>query len=122
MKPFDLEAAKRGDPICVETTGAKVHFLAVDPQTANLWARVEGEQMPRCWTRAGQEMGMGEIAAPWALPPRRLLMAPKKRTVWVNVHAGPAQDAFWHDTQAQADTNAYSERIGGKAWPLEIEE
>lgn len=120
MKPFDLESAQRGEPIR-DTAGTKVHFLAVDPQTGNVWARVEGEQTPCLWTRMGKEIHL-PLSQP-LLPPRYLSMAPKQRTVWVNLYHGSAQEAYWYDTQEQADLHAMaSNRIGGKAWPLEIEE
>lgn len=126
MKLFDFEAAKRGDPICIEG-GAKVYFLAVDPQTGHVWARVDGENVPVCWDRTGKEM----YVFPWppTLPSRQIFMVPKKRTVFVNAYpthadgtCANAGDAFWYDTPENADAVARDTRIGGKAWPMEIEE
>ncbi len=47
---------------------------------------------------------------------------PVKRTVWVNLYPGPRQYAYHYNTQQEADSDWDSGRIGGKAWPLDIEE
>ena len=50
-----------------------------------------------------------------------LFMAPIKRTVWVNLY-GRQLESVCHSTEEDADKHASSDRIGGKAYPLEIEE
>jgi hypothetical protein len=104
MKPFDLEAAKRGDPIYETTMSALVHFVGIDSEGEYV---VEHQHL--MYRRTGNE----------------LRMAPKKRTVWVNLYSH--SEAFHYSTQKEADAdsremNAANPRIGGKAWPLEIEE
>ena len=51
-----------------------------------------------------------------------LSMVPMKRTVWVNLYSDG--EAFYHYTQKEADdldSEAIAERIGGKAYLVEIE-
>lgn len=47
--------------------------------------------------------------------------APVKRTVWVNLY-GRQLESVCHPTEEDADKHASPNRIGGKAYPLEIEE
>ena len=51
-------------------------------------------------------------------------MAPKKRTVWVNFYENGW--AYYGDSEYDAEINASGyntiKRIGGRAWPVEIEE
>jgi hypothetical protein len=98
MTPFDLEAAKRGAPITCD--GTEVFFIGTDSK-GNIVIECNGSISTslRCY----------------------LYMAPVKRTVWVNVYKKHGV-ACHYDTQAEADKQACSDRIGGKAWPLEIEE
>lgn len=107
MKPFDLAAALRGEHV-VTVNGTNVHFVGVE---------VTG--MPVIQFMGGPLVGQFHKAAM-----RDLFMAPKKRTVWVNLKPGDQHEgaARWHATPADADTVAPHDRIGGKAWPLEIEE
>lgn len=97
MKPFDLEAAKRGDPI-VADVDQKILFIGLD-SSGNVVA---------------------EDSDGWLVKyrPQNLFMAPKKRTVWVNLYQ-------YFDTEEDADaahTIADFQRIGCKAYPVEIEE
>ena len=52
-----------------------------------------------------------------------LFMAPRKLTVWVNVYP-PGTNCFaWaYETEAIANNYAGRNRIGNRAWPLEIED
>lgn len=117
MKPFDLEAAKRGEPI-VTRDGRPVKFIAHVPE-ANDGARVV-------------VMFDGEIESHWedgsyytksAASRNDLFMAPRKRTVWVNVYP-PDTNCFGgaYETEAIANNYAGRNRIGNRAWPLEIED
>ena len=107
MKPFDLEAAKRGDPIQMKY-GRKLEFVAYVPE-----ARPEHRVVvldPPTGIMAGVSKG-------------DVFMAPKRRTVWVNLFMWG--EAYHYPSQEAADNayvRTYSERIGGRAWPLEIEE
>jgi len=51
-----------------------------------------------------------------------LFMAPKRRTVWLNLYPKACNTAHFYATQKEADRSADPSRIGGKAWPLEVEE
>lgn len=100
MKPFDLEAAKRGEPICL-ADGQIVDFIGVDSKG---YIVVESDLN---WAARIDCFYSGELH-----------MAPKKRTVWVNLYQ-------YFDTQEDADaahTIADFQRIGCKAYPVEIEE
>ena len=101
MKPFDLEAAKRGEPI-VNSNGRPLHYIGVD--TTNT---IVLEDSLNGWIyRAEAEC---------------VFMAPKKRTVWVNMHPD-CEVASWYATKALADMWGIEPRIGNKAYPVEIEE
>jgi hypothetical protein len=97
MKPFDLEAAKRGEPIACDDI--EVFFIGTDSKE-NIVVEFNGRisTVLRCY----------------------LYMAPVKRTVWVNLYSHSG--ASFYNTEAEADKRASGDRFGGKAWPLEIEE
>ena len=52
-----------------------------------------------------------------------LFMAPKMRTVWANLYAihDTHGKVHFHSSQEEADDAASHERVGGRAWPIEIE-
>ena len=111
MKPFDLEAAKRGEPI-VTRDGREAKFIAHVPELnfpvlvllgVGLWqARKDGT------SNVGVHVD--------------LFMAPKNRTVWVNFFE-PSMACFYYASEDLADAGYEScKRIGGKAYPVEIEE
>ena len=97
MKPFDLEAAKRGEPI-MNNQKDNLDFVGVKRNGTIVVEYVSGQ------------IGVYE--------PRHLFMAPKKRTVWVNLY----QVFYTEDDADAADTIAKAHRFGGKAYPVEIEE
>jgi hypothetical protein len=102
MKPFDIEAAKRGEPI-TSSDGKLWYFVGV----TRSWAIVV-------------ENRNGDLSAFQAC---HLYMTPKKRTVWVNFYSNG--EAYYHYTQKEADdvdAETCHERKGGKAYPVEIEE
>lgn len=102
MKPFDLEAAKRGEPI-VAQAGFRRIFVGVDS--------------------AGYVVAEDEIGHLHRHSPENIFMAPKKRTVWVNLYFDG--EAFYHYTKEEADdldSGASASRLSGKAYPVEIEE
>ena len=107
MKPFDLEAAKRGDPIQMKY-GRKLEFVAYVPE-----ARPEHRVVvldPPTGIMAGVSKG-------------DVFMAPKRRTVWVNLFTWA--EACYYPSQEAADSAQEREkykRVGDRAWPLEIEE
>lgn len=115
MKPFDLEKALAGDPV-VTRDGREVTQIHLFDTTAKhrlfgvLFGEVEAFSIDgRYWDNGDSEAD--------------LFMAPKKRTVWVNLYAH-RPNAFYYNTQEDADVDLVSElpRIGNKAYPIEIEE
>lgn len=114
MKPFDLEAAKRGEPI-VTRDGRETFFVGI----------CKGDRPIVVCDSAGNLTRLlhdGDYTANGAHM-YDLFMAPKKRTVWVNLYEFRQQlGDHWHDTEELADITADEGRIGNKAWPVEIEE
>lgn len=115
MKPFDLDAAKRGEPI-VCRDGTPVKFIAYVPEAHDPEKIVVHSSMHGVSTRHPEGCRYRSTASEFDL-----FMAPIKRTVWVNLYPGSGS-TYYHDTQEVADERAGRDRIGGKAWPLEIEE
>ena len=115
LKPFNLERAKAGDPI-VTCDGRKAKFIAHVPEakdtakvvvliTSNVYSFRENG---RVWSWEDDQMD--------------LYMASKKRTVWVNLYLDGTTDSEFFDAKDEADRYASHSRIGGKAYPIEIEE
>ena len=117
MKPFDLEAAKRGEPI-VTRDGRPAKFIAHVPE-ANAYYQVEALFSGLISTYA-----VSGRAYPDKTPcDVDLFMAPRKRTVWVNVYPPEARNfGGSYETEAIANNYASPKRIGCRAWPLEIED
>ena len=116
MKPFDLEAAKRGEPI-VCRDGTPVKFIAHVPEAY--------EQLRVVFLRGKQVQAVYESGKEFRDCEDRfdLFMAPKKRIVWVNLYPDRVA-GNWYDSEADANRGSSSlwNRIGGKAYPVEIEE
>ena len=112
MKPFDLEAAKAGAPI-VTRDGRPAKFIAhvaeANP-SQRLLVLIDGA--------AYTKFESGKYAA--HVSDNDLFMAPVKRTVWANVYGYGG--ATWYNTEKDADDGALNARLGGRAWPIEIEE
>lgn len=112
MKPFDLEAALAGAPV-VTRDGIPVTQLTQfdindgEPLRGVRRGRVLSFQKDGRYTSSGDSND-------------DLFMAPVKRVVWVNLYEGA--HAFHYATEKEADNKGSSERVGGKAHPLEIEE
>ena len=114
MKPFDLEAAKAGAPI-VTRDGRPAKFIAhvAEAQPSQrLVVLIDGGVYTKF------ESG-GYSKSPAHVSPNDLFMAPVKRTVWANVYGYGG--ATWYDIEKAADDGALSGRLGGRAWPIEIE-
>ena len=117
MKPFDLEAAKAGAPI-VTRDGRPARFIAhvgeAQP-SQRLVVLIDGGVYTKF--EDGSYLGRpgrgGETG-------NDLFMAPTKRAVWVNLYK--QRTAVWHDTEKDADDRTRGNRLGGRAWPIEIEE
>jgi hypothetical protein len=107
VKPFDLEAAKRGEPM-VSRDGRKViHFHHIETDAGRLNCVVQFEGSNSCgWTSSdGRQNSVSE-------DDNDLFMAPKKRTVYVQVFgiaadAGgvPALRAVAFENKADAERN-----------------
>lgn len=117
MKPFDLEAAKRGEPI-ITRDGVGAHFIAHTDKVTGAYkvmAVVNGEWYS--FTEQGKRH-------PGGMSLVDLFMAPKTRTVWLNLYdIHPSHGSgYFYPSQEEADEGALPKRIGDRAWPLEIEE
>ena len=117
MKPFDLEAAKRGEPI-VTRGGEAAKFIAHVPE-ANACYQVVALFSGLISTYAAS----GHVYSEKTPYDADLFMAPRKRTVWVNVYPPEARNfGGSYETEAIANNYASPKRIGNRAWPLEIED
>jgi hypothetical protein len=110
MKPFDLEAAKSGDPVYMDAryTGwnyvGPVYFVGVSENGLPV-----------------VEIG----AKPTRVSPEYLRMAPKKRTVWINPYRrGSRTEAAWHDAESIAHlmTEGCEDLLVARAVAIEIED
>jgi len=109
MKPFDLEAAKRGEPICTENN-KPLRFICFDEVSNRIVYGYEGKRI------AHTDLMIANTC---------IFMAPKKRTVWVNLYPDGITGVYWSNSEAVADERNNTDpdtRIGGKAYPVEIEE
>jgi len=113
MKPFDLEAAQRGDKL-ITRAGEEAEFIAYVPKAGKYYQVLAlSGSMPKTYDTEGRFLEGAESTYD-------LFMAPKKRTIWVNVYS-VGQSAYYN-TEELADERGNIGRIGNKAWPLEIEE
>jgi len=113
MKSFDLEAAKRGEPI-VTRNGINATFIAHVPELGELHRvlyTVPNNDYALSCTEDGRHYTNSQSGYD-------LFMAPKKRTLWVNLY----QVFYTEDDADDAHATSNSHRIGGKAYPVEIEE
>ena len=115
MKPFNLEAAKAGAPI-VTRNGRPAKFIAHVAEahpSQRLLVLIDGAVHLKF--ESGKHASSSNLVYD-----NDLFMALIKRTVWVNVYGYGG--ATWHNTEKDADDNALNNRLGGRAWPTEIEE
>ena len=116
MKPFDLEAAKRGEPI-ITSNGREVFFVGISKGSRPVVVCDSDGNLTRRFPGGYYTTNSTHI--------KDLYMAPKKRTVWVNLYPSKAgvYEAYGHpDKNSADDFMGGSNRIGGKAYPVEIEE
>ena len=115
MKPFDLEVAKAGAPL-VTRDGRPAKFIAHVAEahlSQRLLVLIDGGVYTKF--ESGKYSN-----SPAHVSHHDLFMAPVKRTVWVNLYE--YRTAVWHDTEKEADDGTLNGRLGGRAWPIEIEE
>ena len=82
LKPFDLEAAKAGKPVCTRD-GRKARIICFDAKGSfPIIALVDekGEEFPFSYTVSGK------YAAEIAICNKDLMMLPEKKEGWVNVY------------------------------------
>jgi hypothetical protein len=79
-KPFDLEAAKRGEPIMMED-GRPAKFLFHVPETKEIYVLTQFCGMAQEVVLVRQENGNTRIASH-----TRVVMAPKKTTLYLNIY------------------------------------
>ena len=115
MKPFNLEAAKAGAPL-VTCNGRPAKFIAhvgeAQP-SQRLVVLIDGGVYTK-FESGGYSKNPAHVSS------YDLFMAPVKRTVWANVYG--YGEATWYNTEKCADDCTRSNRLGGRAWPIEIEE
>ena len=121
MKPFNLAAAKRGDP-CRFRDGEPVKFIAHAPEATEgqkvIFLSSDGHILVR--SSSGKYLYNRDEEHP-----ADIVMAPKKKTVWINLYENRHTECRWFVSRETADDAACVKgwcRVGNKAWPLEIEE
>lgn len=115
-RPFDLEAAKRGEPL-VTRYGRSVKFVAYVPEAREykVVAFLEGEDEVRTFTKDG-------LYCPYSpnVSENDLFMAPNpKRTVWLNIYE-KNNSATWYPSEDFAKSRADSQAVA-VAVPVQIE-
>lgn len=120
MKPFNLEAAKRGEPL-ITRDGAQARFVAYVPESVSqkVYAVMSGVVL--AYNDDGTfHLDGGARYSPWDL----FMQEPPKVEKWVNLYpewtaAGWGQYGI-HDSEAAADRGAGKDRLGGKAHRIEV--
>lgn len=114
MKPFNLECAIAGDPVITRDGRAviDIHHFKHDKSNLCLCAHIEGEPSPDWFLASGRDNLSEE-------DPNDLFMAPKKRTVYMNVMEGGPGAWFISAYAANAAEHTYS--VIARAVPIEIE-
>jgi hypothetical protein len=111
MKPFNLEEARKGVPICTRD-GRPAEFIAYVPK---------GEALSQVIVLVGNkvfQLSAEGFAFTSLESDIDLFMAPQKRTVWVNFYGSSAEH---FESEDIANNFAHAERIGKKAYPVEID-
>lgn len=124
MKPFDLEAAKRGEPMMTRDRRKVIHFHHIETDDSRLC----------CVVQVAGQHGAGWIPKNGRYDdavdgPDDLLMVPKKRTVYVQIFDKPTDTrtpalrafAFGNEADALSNLNATEWGVLIKALPVEIE-
>lgn len=120
LRPFDLEAAKRGEPL-VTRDGRSIKFVAHVPEAReySVIAFLPGEKAPDTFTDKGLYCA-GRTSMSSVSSCRDLFMAPKpKRTVWVNLYEKDNL-ATWYPSEELAKSRPDIQAIA-IAVPVQIE-
>lgn len=116
MRKFDLDAAKRGEPImCRDGTPARFIAHVPDAREGNRVIALIGDMIITAYEDGSRHQRDMETFFD-------LFMAPKKRTVWVNLYPNENRLCYYYDTEEEAEEASAHKRIGNRAWRLEIEE
>lgn len=117
LKPFDLERALAGDEVCMAdgTPVTQLHLFDAGDSSYPLIGVVRGKI--ESYTKQG-------CALSWKTP--TIFMKPKKKCVWVNLYPKESHEyswgeGVWYDDEETANA-ANPDRIGGKAFMIEVEE
>ena len=102
LKPFDLEAAKAGKPVCTRD-GRKARIVCYDRKSENypILALVENnsnEQVVK-YTTAGKKKDQ-------CTSPYDLMMLPEKKEGWINIYKKSNDECYFahiYDTKALAE-------------------
>jgi hypothetical protein len=111
-KPFDLERALAGDPVVTREGRTVTQLVKFDVGGAIdvVYGVFDGHISS--WSVNGRYWSDCESK-------HDIFMAPKKRTVWVNLYGDGL--CYRYDSKAEADEASASNRIGNRAYPVEIE-
>ena len=119
LKPFNLEAALKGEKVVTRDgrIADRFHkFDGLDSDSESVYAVVDG--VVQAFWGSGSYNVSGESS--WDL-----FMAPKERVVWVNLygsHNGLNNHGWFYESEQAANDAARLKRLGGKAFPITIEE
>lgn len=115
MKPFNLQDAINGKPVITRAGGSLTFGAYISQAEGYNLFMVRPDGVVIRYNENGTYI-CNDIESEM-----NLFMAPIKRTVWVNLY-GRHLESMCHPTEEEADKYASPNRIGGKAYPLEIEE
>lgn len=122
LKPFNLERALAGDPV-VTRIGAQVHNIAHFPSAhyGRIVAQIDDDNNPPSLFYPDGSYSNGGTSV------NDLFMAPKTRTVWVNLYittdGNYGKMSKWNTEQEADDKQDLTMiRLGNRAFPIEIEE
>lgn len=123
MKPFNLEEAKAGKPVCTRE-GYAARILCFDAENADypIAALVKdstGEEHAETYTKDGRYYSTGETRS------QDLVMLPVQYTVWVNLYAKAGDIptvGVSYPTEEQARQGADKNRLYLGAFPITYED
>lgn len=107
MKPFNLEAAKRGEPIQTRD-GRPAKFIAHVPESLDEYSRVVA-LVDGCLVRTSSDGGLYSPSGP---SPCDLFMAPRTRKGWIvlwkTTSGWEVYSTYVYDKKEEAEERAYA--------------
>ena len=103
MKPFDIELAKQGKPVCTRD-GRKARIICFNTKSYKgkeiiaLVTKPDGSEYVRYFTQDGRLSYLKDDRDD-------LMMLPEKKEMWINIYkgtTGPAPGAGLYDTEEEA--------------------